>query len=326
MAVAVWPPAPPLRRRADGSVALLAVAVLVLSIVGRGTSFVSPPATRNALPVALRGVQVAAPPADDDSISTLTAVAATATAAALAARALKRTPTRDRSPGAPGAARAAAVPTGLGGMVLAAAPASQAPVAGVSANTAGEDGRSSDVAMRGGSPEVGSGRRARLGIAGRVCMLTGKQRKKTFYRTYSEKKNKRWTRPNLFWKRLWWEREQKWVRLLVSARAIRQVDVFGLEEMCRRAGLDLYAWCRPHWMPGSRQPLCLKIGWSPKALRDKKYWPDYIGKLNQGAALADTMPEPKKLASAQARLWPWKVGKPRRLDQEKMVTAGPADK
>jgi len=166
------------------------------------------------------------------------------------------------------------------------------------------------------------GRRKRLGVGGRVCMLTGRKKKKGYYRTYSEKKNKRYYRPNTHWKKLWWDREKKWVRLYVSARAIRQVDNVGLETMAKRAGLDLYAWCKPHWMPGSRQPLALKCGYTAQSQKDRRYWPDYIPKLNQGAALADIMGEPIR----PRKLAPWEPKKPKgpgtppkRLDVQKMM-------
>ncbi|CAE8631593.1 unnamed protein product [Polarella glacialis] len=149
------------------------------------------------------------------------------------------------------------------------------------------------------------GRRKRLGVGGRVCMLTGRKKFKGFRRSYSEKKNIRYWRPNTHWKAMWWEREKKWVRLYISARAIRAVDTYGLEKMARRAGLDLYAWCKPHWEPGSRQPLALKVGYTAQALKDKRLWPDYIAKLNKGAALADVMPGPLR----PDKPLPWKLRK-----------------
>merc|ERR1711972_490695 len=87
-----------------------------------------------------------------------------------------------------------------------------------------------------------TGRRRRLGVPGRVCMLTGKKKIRGYYRTFSEKKVKRWWRPNTHWKKLWWDREQKWVRLYVSTSAMKLTDRYGLEHMANRAGLDLYAW------------------------------------------------------------------------------------
>jgi len=81
------------------------------------------------------------------------------------------------------------------------------------------------------------------------------------------------------------------VRLFVSAAAIKKVDAFGLDSVANEAGLDLYAWSKPHWEPGSKQPLCLKVGYTLKALRDRKYWKNYNRDLNKGKALADVLPE-----------------------------------
>jgi large subunit ribosomal protein L28 len=136
------------------------------------------------------------------------------------------------------------------------------------------------------------GRRKRLGVSGRVCMLTGVKKFKGFYRTYTEHKNVRYYRPNTHWKRLWWDEEKMWVRLYVSTKALRMVDDEGLQAVATKAGLDLYAWTRPHWMAGSRQPLPLKVGYTNKAKAALKYWPDYEDKLNKGKPLADICPAP----------------------------------
>jgi len=170
------------------------------------------------------------------------------------------------------------------------------------------------------------GRRKRLGVGGRVCMLTGRKKYKDTYRTYSEHKNKRYWRPNTMWKKLWWDREKKWVRLFVSAAGIKLVDSFGLENVCKRAGLDLYAWCLPHWMPGSRQPLCLKKGYTSKARRDRMFWPEYSRHLNKGRPLADIKGEPIRPQAGP----PWKVKKgrgtpPKRLKVTMMAPASTAD-
>mmetsp|Transcript_11840 Transcript_11840/g.26398 ORF Transcript_11840/g.26398 Transcript_11840/m.26398 type:complete len:321 (-) Transcript_11840:122-1084(-) len=138
------------------------------------------------------------------------------------------------------------------------------------------------------------GRRKRLGLhGGRVCMLTGKRRRRGFFRTYTMTKVKRYWNANIRWNKLWWPREKRWVRLMISMSALKLVDKYGLEAMCKKAGLDLYAWCLPHWEPGSRQPLCVKVGNSPGSKHDKKLWPDYLPKLNRGAPLGDVMGQPE---------------------------------
>lgn len=185
-------------------------------------------------------------------------------------------------------------------MLRAARPEAPRPVCGVT--LAPQAPAEPLVAMR-----TAGGRRKRLGVGGRVCMLTGRKKRKGFYRTFSEKKNKRYWRPNTRWKKFWWEREKKWVRLYVSTRAIRTVDNLGLERAASIAGLDLYAWSLPHWLPGSRQPLALKVGYTAQAKRDRRLWPDYMPKLNkEGKPLAEIFPDPHKDEEKRAfRPRPW---------------------
>eukprot|EP00440_Ansanella_granifera_P034663 gb/GFBE01037604.1/.p1 GENE.gb/GFBE01037604.1/~~gb/GFBE01037604.1/.p1 ORF type:complete len:293 (+),score=57.74 gb/GFBE01037604.1/:1-879(+) len=174
-----------------------------------------------------------------------------------------------------------------------------APLAGASLACYEEDEESPVVMHSDG------GRRKRLGVGGRVCMLTGAKKFKGFTRSYSEKKNIRYWRPNTRWQKLWWDKEKKWVRLYISIRGMRLVDRVGLDAAAKKAGLDLYAWCKPHWEPGSRQPLCLKVGYTGQAKKDLKQWPDYIRYLNDGKPLADRFAGPDRLAKPL----PWKLRK-----------------
>jgi ribosomal protein L28 len=157
--------------------------------------------------------------------------------------------------------------------------------------TASKDAELSKPGLRVVAMRTMGGRRKRLGIPCRSCMLTGRHKYKIIKRGYTEKKNKVWWKPNCGWKDFWWEKEKKWVRLFVSAAAIKKVDVFGLDKVATDAGLDLYAWSKPHWEAGSKQPLCLKVGFTLRALKHKKYWRNYKKLLNQGKALADIYPE-----------------------------------
>lgn len=157
--------------------------------------------------------------------------------------------------------------------------------------TASKDAELSKPGLRVVAMRTMGGRRKRLGIPCRSCMLTGRHKYKIIKRGYTEKKNKVWWKPNCGWKDFWWEKENKWVRLFVSAAAIKKVDCFGLDKVATDAGLDLYAWSKPHWEPGSKQPLCLKVGFTLRALKHKKYWKNYEKQLNKGKALADISPE-----------------------------------
>merc|ERR1719336_2938989 len=159
-------------------------------------------------------------------------------------------------------------------------------------------------------------------------MLTGKRVRRSFSRSFSEVKNKRVWKPSCQWKKLWWDREKKWVRLFVSMKAMRKVDNFGLEEMANQAGLDLYAWCRPHWEPGSRQPLRLRSSWGNRHKKEKKYWPDYLPYLNKGKALSDIMNVPLEFQKKRshtghllkpAPFGPWKENKGKRATPGKYV-------
>lgn len=160
------------------------------------------------------------------------------------------------------------------------------------------------------------GRRKRLGIPGKICMLTGTRKFKGIRRTYHLKKNGRYWRPNCRWMRLWWGREKKWVSLYISMRGLRKVDRYGLEEAARWAGLDLYAWSKEHWEPGSRQPLCLRFGITSQAEKDRKQWPDYIKHLNKGAPLAEKFAGPPKFKKPV----PWAV---RKMKQQRLEAMGP---
>eukprot|EP00931_Biecheleriopsis_adriatica_P045856 TRINITY_DN2627_c0_g1_i1.p1 TRINITY_DN2627_c0_g1~~TRINITY_DN2627_c0_g1_i1.p1 ORF type:complete len:275 (-),score=59.49 TRINITY_DN2627_c0_g1_i1:31-801(-) len=182
----------------------------------------------------------------------------------------------------------------LNGMTAAAVPRALAPQASGPMALAG-DGL---VWFEEDAPRVAmqsdGGRRKRLGVGGRVCMLTGRKKFKGFERTYGETKHLRYWRPNTRWKDVWWEKEQKWVRLYISVAAQRKIDKVGLESAARSAGLDLYAWTKDHWEPGSRQPLCLKVGYTGQAKKDLRQWPDYIRHLNKGKPLADRFAGPER--------------------------------
>ncbi|CAJ1455819.1 unnamed protein product [Effrenium voratum] len=149
------------------------------------------------------------------------------------------------------------------------------------------------------------GRRKRLGVGGKICMLTGVKKFKGIKRTYHGKKNVRYWRPNVRWHNIWWARGRRWLRLYISMRALRMMDEKGLEYMARHAGLDLFAWSKEHWEPGSRQPLHLKVSTTSKALKDKRLWPDYNYYLNRDRPLADRFAGPKYSKKPLA----WKLAK-----------------
>ena len=73
----------------------------------------------------------------------------------------------------------------------------------------------------------------------RVCALTGKRPNVANKVSHSNIKTKKRQLPNLQVKRIWWEREQRWVKLKLSTRAIRTLRKKSLEDFAAEAGLDL---------------------------------------------------------------------------------------
>jgi len=155
------------------------------------------------------------------------------------------------------------------------------------------------VIMRGSK-----GRRWRLGLAGKTCMLTGMSKQRGYYRTYVGKKIRRFWRPHVKWRKVWWEEEKKWVSLYISVKALRRCDEDGLQACATKAGIDLYAWVKPHWEAGSRQPLSAKVGRTGAATRDRRLWPQYEKLLNAGRPMADLMPGPH--AREAPMPWTWR--------------------
>lgn len=55
--------------------------------------------------------------------------------------------------------------------------------------------------------------------------------------SHANNKTKRKWNPNLHWKRFWVPSENRFVRLRVSAAAMRNIDKNGIESVLREAGL-----------------------------------------------------------------------------------------
>ncbi|KAK9834336.1 hypothetical protein WJX81_008157 [Elliptochloris bilobata] len=87
-----------------------------------------------------------------------------------------------------------------------------------------------------------SGRRLGLSVeASRVCQLTGAKANNGYVVTFSHKRNKKLQEVNLQYKRVYWPEEQRWVRLRISARAMRTVEKNGLQATAKKVGLDLFS-------------------------------------------------------------------------------------
>ena len=73
------------------------------------------------------------------------------------------------------------------------------------------------------------------------CMVSGKKPKKTNKISFSHKKHRYQQEPNLQWKRFWVEDENRFVRLRVTARVIKQVSRMGLKAALKKNGTTLEA-------------------------------------------------------------------------------------
>ncbi len=73
----------------------------------------------------------------------------------------------------------------------------------------------------------------------RKCELTGKKANNAFAVSHSHRRTKRLQNANLQSKRLWWPEGKRWVRLLLSTKAIKTIEKKGLQAMANEAGLNL---------------------------------------------------------------------------------------
>lgn len=73
----------------------------------------------------------------------------------------------------------------------------------------------------------------------RICKLTGKRPNTANKVSHSNIKTKKRQLPNIQTKRIWYEKEQRFVKLRLSTRALRTLRKKSLEEFAREAGLDL---------------------------------------------------------------------------------------
>jgi len=73
----------------------------------------------------------------------------------------------------------------------------------------------------------------------RRCQLTGKKANNAFAISHSHRRTKKLQEPNLQWKRIWWAEGNRWVRLRLSTKAIKTLQLKGLSAMAKEAGLNL---------------------------------------------------------------------------------------
>ncbi|AFZ31389.1 MULTISPECIES: 50S ribosomal protein L28 [Cyanophyceae] len=73
----------------------------------------------------------------------------------------------------------------------------------------------------------------------RKCQLTGKKANNAYAISHSHRRTKKLQEANLQWKRVWWAQGNRWVRLLLSTKAIKTLEHKGLEAMAKEAGINL---------------------------------------------------------------------------------------
>ncbi len=69
----------------------------------------------------------------------------------------------------------------------------------------------------------------------RICQLTGKKMMVGNNVSHAKNRTKRTFQPNLIVKRFFIPEENKWVKLKVSAKALRTVNKIGISEAIKRA-------------------------------------------------------------------------------------------
>ncbi len=73
----------------------------------------------------------------------------------------------------------------------------------------------------------------------RQCDLTGKKANNAFSISHSHRRTKRLQHANLQSKRIWWSEGGRWVKLRLSAKAIKTLNSRGLQAMAKEAGINL---------------------------------------------------------------------------------------
>ena len=73
----------------------------------------------------------------------------------------------------------------------------------------------------------------------RVCVLTGKRPNVANKVSHSHIKTKKRQLPNLQVRRIWYDEEQRFVKLKLSTRALRTLRTKPLKQFADEAGLDL---------------------------------------------------------------------------------------
>ncbi len=73
----------------------------------------------------------------------------------------------------------------------------------------------------------------------RRCQLTGKSANNAMAVSHSHRRTKKLQEVNLQWKRIWWAEGKRFVRLRISTKALKTLELKGLAAMAKEAGLNL---------------------------------------------------------------------------------------
>ena len=73
----------------------------------------------------------------------------------------------------------------------------------------------------------------------RVCQLTGKRANNAMAVSHSHRRTKKLQQVNLQWKRIWWAEGNRFVRLRISTKAIKTIELKGIVAMAKTAGINL---------------------------------------------------------------------------------------
>ncbi|OUC13777.1 MAG: 50S ribosomal protein L28 [Alkalinema sp. CACIAM 70d] len=73
----------------------------------------------------------------------------------------------------------------------------------------------------------------------RVCQLTGKKANNAMAVSHSHRRTKKLQEANLQWKRIWWPEGNRFVRLRLSTKAIKTLELKGLSAFAKQAGINL---------------------------------------------------------------------------------------
>jgi large subunit ribosomal protein L28 len=73
----------------------------------------------------------------------------------------------------------------------------------------------------------------------RVCQLTGKKANNAYAVSHSHRRTKKLQEANLQWKRIWWPEGNRFVRIRLSTKAIKTIELKGLAVVAKELGVNL---------------------------------------------------------------------------------------